>query len=58
MLLYGILGLVLDLWFLLENGNFKNFSQYFLSKLSFDKLSWVFTFCLRIFFGFFVKMGF
>ena len=53
-----ILGLVLGLWCLLENGNFKKFSQCFLSKLSFDKLSWVFAFCLRIFFEFFVKMGF
>ena len=57
-LLDGRLGLVLGLQCLLENGNFKKFSQCFLSKLSFDKLSWVFAFCLRIFFGFFVKMGF
>jgi hypothetical protein len=57
-LLYGISVLVLGLWFLLENGNSKKFSQFFLSKLSFDKLSWVFAFCLRNFFGFFVKMGF
>jgi len=42
MLSYGRLGLVLDLGYLLENGNFQKFSQYFLSKLSFDKLSWVF----------------
>ena len=42
MLLYGRLGLVLGLRCLLENGNFKKFSQCFLSKLSFDKLSWVF----------------
>ena len=39
---YGRLGLVLDLECLLERGNFKKFSQYFLSKFSFDKLSWVF----------------
>jgi hypothetical protein len=42
MLSYGILGLVLNPGCLLENGNFQKFSQYFLSKLSFDKLSWVF----------------
>ena len=52
MLLYGRLGLVLGLQCLLENGNFKKFSQYFLSKLSFDKLSWVFAFCLRKFLEF------
>ena len=39
---YGISGLILDLGFLLENDNFQKFSQYFLSKLSFGKLSWVF----------------
>jgi hypothetical protein len=38
----GRLGLESGLWCLLENGNSKKFSQYFLSKLSFDKLSWVF----------------
>ena len=43
-------GLVLDLECLLEHGNFQKFSQYFLSKFSFDKLSWVFEFCLRKFF--------
>ena len=43
---YGKLGLVLDLECLLENENFQKFSQYFLSKLSFDKLSWFFAFCL------------
>jgi hypothetical protein len=37
-------GLVLGLRCLLENGNFKKFSQCFLSKLNFDKLSWVFAF--------------
>ena len=58
MLLYGRSGLVLDLRCLLENGNFKKFSQYFLSKLSFDKLSWFFAFCLRNSFWNFVKMGF
>ena len=50
MLSYGRLGLVLDLECLLEHGNFQKFSQYFLSKFSFDKLSWVFEFCLRNFF--------
>ena len=39
---YGRSGLVFYLGFLLENDNFQKFSQYFLSKLSFDKLSWVF----------------
>ena len=52
MLLYGRSGLVLGLRCLLENGNFKKFSQYFLSKLSFDKLSWFFAFCLRKFLEF------
>jgi hypothetical protein len=51
-LLYIISGLVLGLRCLLENGNFKKFSQYFLSKLSFDKLSWVFAFFLREFLEF------
>ena len=51
-------GLFLDLGCQLENGNFQKFSQYFLSKLSFDKLSWVFEFCLRIFFGFLSKVVF
>ena len=54
----GILGLVLALRCLLENGNSKKFSQYFLSKLSFDKLSWVFAICLRNFFGFLSKLVF
>jgi hypothetical protein len=48
----------LGLQCLLENGNSKKFSQYFLSKLSFDKLSWVFSFCLRKFFGFLSKLVF
>ena len=51
LLSYGSLGPVLDLGCQLENGNFQKFSQYFLSKLDFDKLSWVFEFCLRKFFG-------
>ena len=51
-LLGGRSFLVSVLWFLLENGNSKKFSQYFLSKLSFDKLSWVFAFCLRKFLEF------
>jgi hypothetical protein len=42
--------LVLGLWCLFENGNSKKFSQYFLSKLSFDKLRWLIVICLRIFF--------
>jgi hypothetical protein len=58
LLSYRRLGLVLDLVCLLENGNFKKFSQYFLSKLSFDKLSWVFAFCLRKFFGILSKWVF
>ena len=57
-ILGGRSGLVLGLQCLLENGNSKKFSQYLLSKLSFDKLSWVFAFCLRIFFGFFSKLVF
>ena len=57
-LLGGRSGLVLDLRCLLENGNFKKFSQYFLSKLSFDKLSWVFAFFLRNFFGILSKWVF
>jgi hypothetical protein len=50
--------LVSGLWCLIENGNSKKFSQYFLSKLSFDKLSWVFAFCLPKFFGFLSKLVF
>ena len=57
-ILGGRSGLVSSLRRLLENGNSKKFSQYFLSKLSFDKLSWVFAFCLRIFFGFLSKSVF
>ena len=53
-----ILGLVLGLRCLLENGNSKTFSQYFLLKLSFDKLIWVFAFCLQKFFGFLSKLVF
>ena len=58
MLSYKRLGLILDLGCLLENENFQKFSQYFLSKFSFDKLTWVFEFCLRNFFWNFVKIGF
>ena len=56
----GRLSLVLGLWCLFENGNSKKFSQYFLSKLSFDKLSWLIVIspCLRKFFGFLAKIGF
>jgi hypothetical protein len=45
---------------LFENGNSKKFSQYFLSKLSFDKLSWLIVIspCLTISFGFLAKIGF
>ena len=59
-ILGGRSGLVLGLQCLLENGNSKKFSQYFLSKLSFDKLSWLIVVspCLRIFFGFLAKIGF
>ena len=57
-LLDGISGLILGLRCLLENGNSKKFSQYFLSKLSFDKLSWVFAFSLTKFFGFLSKLVF
>ena len=58
LLLYGRSGLVLYLIFLLENDNFQKFSQYFLSKFSFDKLSWVFESCLRNFFGILSKWVF
>ena len=51
-LLGRILGLVSGLKCLLEYGNSKKFSQFFLSKLSFDKLSWVFAFCLGKFLEF------
>ena len=57
-ILGGRWGLLSGLQFLLENGNSKKFSQYFLSNLSFDKLSWVFAFFLRIFFGFLSKWVF
>ena len=57
-ILGGRSGLVSGLQCLLENGNSKKFSQYFLSKLSFDKLSWVSAFCLRMFFGFLSKWVF
>ena len=52
-ILCGRLGLVSGLRCLLENGNSKKFSQYFLSKLS-----WVFAFCLTNFFGFLSKWVF
>ena len=57
-ILGGGLGLVSVLQCLLENGNSKKFSQYFLSKLSFDKLSWVFCILPFKFFWIFVKIGF
>ena len=37
----GISGLLSSFRCLFENGNSKIFCQYFLSKLSFDKLSWL-----------------
>ena len=40
-LLGGRSGLFSSLRCYLENGNSKKFGQYFLSKLSFDKLSWL-----------------
>ena len=52
------LSLVLGLRCLFKNGNSKKFSQYFLSKLSFDKLSWLIVISLRIFFGFLSKVVF
>ena len=52
------LSLVSGLRCLFENGNSKIFSHYFLSKLSFDKLSWLIVICLRIFFGFLSKVVF
>jgi hypothetical protein len=53
-------GLVSDIQCLFENGNSKKFSQYFLSKFSFDKLSWLLVIspCLRKNFGFLAKIGF
>ena len=52
------LSLVSGLRCLFGNGNSKKFSQYFLSKLSFHKLSWLIVICLRIFFGFLLKVVF
>ena len=49
---------VSGLWCLLENGNSKKFSQYLLSKLNFDKLSWFFAFCLKKKIGFLSKLVF
>jgi len=54
----GRSGLVSRLWCLFENGNSKKFSQYFLSKLNFDKLSWLIVICLRKFLGFLLKVVF
>ena len=53
-----ILGLVSGLWCLFENGNSKKFSQYFLSKLSFDKFSLLIVIFHRIFFVFLSKVVF
>ena len=52
------LSLVSGLQCLFENGKSKKFSQYFLSKLSFDKLSWLIVIFLRKFFGFLSTMVF
>ena len=57
-ILGGISGLVSGLCCLLENGNSKKFSHYFLSKLSFDKLSWVFCILPYKIFGFLIKIVF
>ena len=54
----GRSGLVSGLWCLFENGNSKKFSQYFLSKLSFDKLSWLIAISLTNFFGLLSKVVF
>ena len=54
----GRLDLVSGLRCLFENGNSKKLSQYFLSKLSFDRLSWLIVICLRNFFGFLLKVVF
>ena len=54
----GRSGLVSGIRCLFENGNSKKFSQYFLWKLSFDKLSWLIVICLRKFFGFCQKWFF
>ena len=43
---------------LFENGNSKKFSQYFLSKLSFDKLSWAFCILPSKIFWIFSHSGF
>ena len=56
--LRGISALVSGLRCLLDDGNSKKFSQYFLSKLSFDKLSWLIVICLTIFFGLLSKIVF
>ena len=52
------LSLVSGLQCLFENGKSKKFSQYFLSKIIFDKLNWLIVICLRIFFGFLIKVVF
>ena len=57
-LLREIPGLVSGLRCLLENGNSKKFSHYFLSKLCFDKLSWVFCNLPKKIFWIFVNSGF
>ena len=51
-------GFVSGLQCFLENGNSKKFSMYFLSKLSFDKLSWDFCNLPSKIFWIFVKSGF
>jgi hypothetical protein len=54
----GRSGLVSGLRCLFEKGNSKKFSQYFLSKLSLDKLSWLIVICLRKFLDFCQKWFF
>ena len=50
--------LVSGLQCLFENGNSKNLVSIFLSKLSFDKLSWLIVIWLRVFFRFLSKVVF
>ena len=50
--------LVSGLRYFTENGNSKKFSQYFLSKLSFDKLSWLIVIYLGKIFRLLLKVVF
>ena len=54
----GRSSLVSGLRCLFENGNSKKFSQYFLSKLSFEKLSLLIVICLGKFFGILLEVVF